>query len=47
MMDAAEMNQTEVFVDLQNGEYLQFDMTLPIQMLFDDVMTFVSKTDLE
>lgn len=47
MMNAAEMNQTEVFVDLQNGEYLQFDMTLPIQMLFDDVMTFVSKTDLE
>lgn len=47
MMKAEEMNQTEVFVDLQNGEYLQFDMTLPIQMLFDDVMTFVSKTDLE
>lgn len=47
MMNAAEMNQTEVFLDLQNGEYLQFDMTLPIQMLFDDVMTFVSKTDLE
>ncbi len=44
---ATDFNQTEVFVDLQNGEYLQFDMTLPIQMLFDDVMTFVSKTDFE
>ena len=38
---------TEVFVDLNNGEYLQFDMTLPIQILFDDVMNFVSKTYLE
>lgn len=38
---------SEVFVDLNNGEYLQFDMTLPLQMLFDDVMTFVSKTDFE
>ena len=37
----------EVFVDLNNGEYLQFDMTLPIQILFDDVMNFVSKTDFE
>ena len=37
----------EVFLDLNNGEYLQFDMTLPLQMLFDDVMTFVSKTDLD
>ncbi len=43
----AELEQTEVFVDLQNGEYLQFDMTLPLQMLFDDVMNFVSKTDFE
>ena len=28
----------EVFLDLNNGEYLQFDMTLPLQILFDDVM---------
>ena len=39
--------ESEVFVDLNNGEYLQFDMTLPIQILFDDVMNFVSKTDFE
>ena len=37
----------EVFIDLNNGEFLQFDMTLPIQILFDDVMNFVSKTDLD
>lgn len=37
----------EVFLDLNNGEYLQFDMTLPIQILFDDVMNFVSKTGFE
>lgn len=43
----AEARETEVFVDLNNGEYLQFDMTLPLQILFDDVMNFVSKTDFE
>lgn len=42
-----ENNVTEVFFDLNNGEYLQFDMTLPLQILFDDVMNFVSKTDLD
>ena len=45
--EATAEKTTEVFVDLNNGEYLQFDMTLPIQMLFDDVMNFVSKTDFE
>ena len=40
-----EKRETEVFLDLNNGEYLQFDMTLPLQILFDDVMNFVSKTD--
>lgn len=44
---STSQNSTEVFVDLNNGEYLQFDMTLPIQILFDDVMNFVSKTDVE
>jgi len=47
MITEANAMGTEVFLDLQNGEYLQFDMTLPIQILFDDIMTFVSKTDLE
>ena len=36
---------TEVFVDLDNGEYLQIDMTLPIQILFDDAVNFVSILD--
>ncbi len=44
---AMDFSASEVFVDLNNGEYLQFDMTLPLQMLFDDVFTFVSKTDFE
>lgn len=44
---AAENSTTEVFVDMNNGEYLKFNMTLPLQMLFDDVMTFVSKTDFD
>ncbi len=45
--NTAEEQTQEVFLDLNNGEYLQFDMTLPIQILFDDVMNFVSKTDFE
>ncbi len=47
MAQTADFEQTEIIVDMQNGEYLQFDMTLPLQMLFDDVMNFVSKTDFE
>lgn len=35
----------EVFFEVNNGEFVKVDMTLPLQMLFDDVMTFVSKTD--
>ncbi len=42
-----DTKEPEVFLEVNNGEYLQFDMTLPIQILFDDVMTFVSKTDFE
>ena len=41
----AEEQTPEVFLDMNNGEYLKFDMTLPLQILFDDVMNFVSKTD--
>lgn len=41
---ATEESQ-EIFFDLGNGEYTKVDMTLPLQVLFDDIMTFVSKTD--
>lgn len=44
---AFDFSAGEVFLDMNNGEYLQFNMTLPIQMLFDDVFNFVSKTDFE
>jgi hypothetical protein len=48
MTETATKNEiTEVFLELNNGEYLQFDMTLPLQMLFDDALNFVSKTDFE
>ena len=36
----------KVFFEVDNGEFVNFDMTLPLQMLFDDVMTFVSVTDM-
>ena len=42
-----DFSACEVFLDMNNGEYLKFDLTLPLQMLFDDVFTFVSKTDIE
>lgn len=35
----------EVFLPLDNGEYYHFDLTLPLQMLFDDVVNAMSKTD--
>lgn len=35
----------KVFFEIERGEFVNFDMTLPLQMLFDDVMTFVSVTD--
>ncbi|MCI1274229.1 MAG: hypothetical protein LKG27_07345 [Clostridiaceae bacterium] len=35
----------EVFFELENGEFAKIDMTLPLQVLFDDVMSFVSQED--
>lgn len=35
----------EVFFEVDSGEFVRVDMTLPLQMLFDDIMTFISKTD--
>lgn len=40
--EETEPKPIEVFCNLDSGECIQFDMTLPIQMLFEDVMTFVS-----
>lgn len=43
---ANEQSAPEVYFDLNNGEFIKIDMNLPLQMLFDDVMTFVSKTEI-
>ena len=48
-MEEKTLNQDsaqEVFFDLSNGEFIKIDMNLPLQMLFDDVMTFVSQTEI-
>lgn len=37
----------EVFIEIDRGEFIQFDMTLPLQILFDNAFYFVSKIDLE
>ena len=42
-----DLSAGEVYLDLNNGEYLQFNMTLPLPMIFDDIFTFVSKTDFD
>ena len=36
---------SKVYVETEDGTPLNFEMTLSLQMLFDDVMTFVSETD--
>lgn len=43
----AEDSTTKLFVESNNGIFQEFDVSLPLQMLFDDVITFVSKTDFE
>jgi len=42
---AQEIEIPKVFYETEEGEFKKFDVTLPLQMLFDDVITFVSKTD--
>lgn len=37
----------KVIIEKDNGTFDEFEMSLPLQMLFDDVITFVSKTDFE
>ena len=35
----------KLFLDLDNnGHYIKVDLTFPLQMLFDDVINFVSTT---
>ena len=33
--------------NIKPGEFVDIEMTLPIQALFDDFMTFISKVDFE
>ena len=40
-----EIEIPKVYYETEDGEFKRFDMSLPLQMLFDDVITFVSKTD--
>lgn len=42
-----DFSTCQVYLDLNNGEYLQFNMTLPMQMLFGDGFNFISKTDFD
>jgi len=38
-----EKKPMEVIIKFDNGKSAQIDVTLPIQMLFDDFMNFVSQ----
>ena len=46
MIEEKSAEVQKVFFEVDKGEYVNFDMTLPLQILFDDVISFVSKTDL-
>ena len=41
----AEREFQKVFLQVDKNEYIEMDMSLPLQMLFDDVITFVSKIE--
>ena len=35
-----------VFFEVEQGEFVKVNMSLPLQMLFDDVLSFVSTTEI-
>ena len=37
----------KIIIEKDNGTFDEFEVSLPLQMLFDDVITFVSQTDFE
>ncbi|MBQ2611032.1 hypothetical protein IJF81_01415 [bacterium] len=41
-----EQELPEITFKVNDDIEVKFDMTLPLQVLFDDVMTFVSETDI-
>jgi len=38
--------QQSVFFNVDDENYVKVDMTLPMQMLFDDVLSFVSVVEI-
>ncbi len=44
----ADMLGADVMLDLrEENELMTIDMSLPLQVLFDDFITFISKTDFD
>lgn len=43
--DSSKDKVTEVFYEVEKGEYIKFDMTLQMQILFDDPISLISVTD--
>ena len=45
-MNGTEQSATtpKIFVGMDNGEFMELNMAIPLQILFDDVITFVTKT---
>lgn len=37
----------KIFLQTENGGFIEVNMTLPMEMLFDDIINFISKTDFE
>lgn len=42
-----ETASKRIFIQIDNGDFLEFKFNLQMQMLFDDVIAFISKTDFE
>lgn len=38
------LSTPKIYLDMENGEFMEFNISIPLQILFDDVVTFVSTT---
>lgn len=47
MKTETKITSQKLFYEQQNGEFAEIDLSLPLQILFDDVISFVSQTDFE
>lgn len=42
--DIRNESNPKIFLDIHDGKFMEFEMSIPLQILFDDVISFVSTT---